>query len=554
MKQERQSNQSKWLLALVVVALVAGGYYVVNYTGLVTQLPVVNAQSTTTSSTTTTEETPSLVTIQPADLVISQVSASGNIELIEQRPVVAETSGMVSAVEVSVGDTVAAGARLVLLDSTDLERAARRAELAVAEAQNSLSAAEEPATASEIAVAEANLLDAQENLADVMAGPSAAELASARSSLAAAQAAYSELVAGPTQDELTQLSASMKQAEVAVASAQSAYDQIAWQTNAGTSSEAATLQTATIDLESARAAYAESTAPATASDKQSAVSSIKSAQVTLDNLLASPTAAEIATAKAQVTDAQATLDDLRAGPSATDVRSARLALEQALIDLEEAYAALQAATIVAPMAGTVIAVDASTGDMVSSGATVVTLADPSQLELTIGVSELDIPRVSVGQQAQIEIDALAGKTFAGVVDKIAPSSDSSSTSVSYPVTLRLTDRALDSVRPGMSAVGTLQDETVADAASWLVPTNAIRAAGGASVVRVMRDGAPVALQVTPGSVQGEWTVVQSPDLQAGDQVVGSVASYVDEASNRFNFGPGLGGPPPEGNFRRQTAP
>lgn len=554
MKQERQSNQSKWLLALAALVLAAGGYYVVNYTGLMTQLPVVNAQSTTTTSTAATEETPSLVTIQAADLVIGQVSASGNIELIDQRPVVAETGGLVMAVDVGVGDTVAAGERLLQLDSTDLERAARRAELAVAEAQNALAAAEEPATASAIAVAEANLLDAQENLADVMAGPSAAEIASARSSLAAAQAAYNELVAGPTQDQLTQLSASMKQAEVAVAEAQSAYDQIAWQTNAGTSSEAATLQSATIDLESARAAYGESTAPASTSDVQSAVSSIKAAQVSLDDLLASPTAAEIATAKAQVTDTQATLDDLREGPSATDVRSARLALEQALIDLEEAYASLQAATIVAPMAGTVIAVDASTGDMVSSGATVVTLADPSQLELTIGVSELDIPRVSVGQQAQIEIDALAGKSFAGVVDKIAPSSDSSSTSVSYPVTLRLTDAALDSVRPGMSAVGTLQDETVADAASWLVPTNAIRSAGGASVVRVMRDGAPVAIQVTPGSVQGEWTVVQSPDLQAGDQVVGSVASYVNDTNNRFNFGPGLGGPPPEGTFRRQTAP
>ena len=79
-------------------------------------------------------------------------------------------------------------------------------------------------------------------------------MAAARSALAAAQAAYNELLAGPSQAELTQLAADMKSAEVAVAAAQSAYDQVAWQTDAGTSRAAADLVTVTITLGSARAA------------------------------------------------------------------------------------------------------------------------------------------------------------------------------------------------------------------------------------------------------------------------------------------------------------
>jgi HlyD family secretion protein len=552
MNEERRSNKSRWLLTIMAIALIAGGYYLWNYTGLLTQLPAVSAQGAATPSSATgaaaAEDAPALVAIQPADLVISQVSASGNISLIDERPVVAETGGTVATVDVSVGDVVRAGDRLLLLDVTDLERAARRAELAVAAAQNDLEDVLAAATASELAVAEANLLEAQENLADVLSGPSDAEIAAARSSLAAAQSTYSELVAGPSQDELTQLSASMKKAEIAVAEAQSAYNQIAWKNDAGTSSEAATLQSATIELESARAAYAESSAAAAASDLQSTVSSIKSAQVTLDDLLASPTAAEIASAEAQVADAQATLDDLRAGPDATNQRSAEIALEQALIDLEEAYATLQAATVAAPISGTVMAVAVAAGDKVSSGATVVTLADPSQLELTISVAELDIPRVALGQQAEVAIDALAGQNFAGEVAQIAPASDASASSVSYPVTIRLTAAELAGVRPGMSAVGTLLDESVTTDASWLVPTNAIRTQGGAAVVRVMRDGGPIPVTVTTGAVQGEWTVVQSPDLQTGDQVVGSVTSYVTEATNELRFGAGLGGPPPGGGM------
>jgi multidrug efflux pump subunit AcrA (membrane-fusion protein) len=90
--------------------------------------------------------------------------------------------------------------------------------------------------------------------------------------------------------------------------------------------------------------------------------------------------------------------------------------------------------------------------------------------------------------------------------------------------------------------------SVADDASWLVPTNAIRTQGGAAVVRVMRDGGAIPVTVTAGAVQGEWTVVQSPDLQAGDQVVGSVTSYVNAATNELRFGAGMGGPPPGGGM------
>ena len=563
MEKQQRSSRAKWLLFFAGLVAVAGGVYVWNATGLLTGvLPAalaVSAQGTDAAATANTAAAADaaaadlpLVTIQAADLVIGQVSASGNIALIATRPVVAEASGTVAAVDVSVGDTVAAGQRLLALDTTDLERAARRAELAVAAAQTQLAAAQETASAAELAVAEANLLEAQENLADVRAGPSAAEIAAARSSLAAAQAAYSELVAGPSQDELTQLSATMKKAEVAVAEAQSAYNQIAWKSDAAASSEAAALQSATIELESARAAYAGSVAAADASETQSAVSSIQSAQVALDDLLASPTAAAIAAAAAQVTDAQAALDDLRAGPDANDVRSAEIALEQALINLEEAYATLHAATVVAPIAGVVTAVGVDAGSKVSGGAVVVTLADPAALELTISVSELDIPQVALGQQAEVTIDALAGQTFSGAVTAIAPTSDESASSVSYPVTLRLDATAANGVRPGMSAVGTLLSETATAAGSWLVPTNSIRTQDGASVVRVMRDGAPVAVAVTSGAVQGEWTVVQADELRAGDQVVGSVTSYVNDNEMRFAPGMGaglsggMGGPPPSG--------
>jgi len=150
-----------------------------------------------------------------------------------------------------------------------------------------------------------------------------------------------------------------------------------------------------------------------------------------------------------------------------------------------------------------------------------------------------VPQITTGQSAAIEIDAISGKTLTGEVTYIAPSSDSSTGVVYYPVTIRLTDDELANVRPGMTAVATIKD-TEATSEGWLVPTNAIQQQGDQQVVMVVRGENTVAVAVTPGAIQGEWTVVQADELQAGDQVVGSVASYLD--SQPSQFGPPGGGP------------
>ena len=197
--------------------------------------------------------------------------------------------------------------------------------------------------------------------------------------------------------------------------------------------------------------------------------------------------------------------------------------------------------MVAPVAGTVLAVDAQVGQRVNAGAAVVTLADTSQLELTIDVAELDLPQVAIGQAAVIDIDAFSGQPLNGVVAAIAPSSSSSSGVVYYPVTVRLTADDLSRVRPGMTAIATIQNQTVAN--GWLVPTTAIRQEGDQSVVLVVKGEAETPVVVTTGAIQGEWTIVESPALQAGDQVSGTLASFVNEENNNRRFGPGGGGPP-----------
>lgn len=479
----------------------------------------------------------------------AQVSAAGNIAVGREQPVIFQVEGTVVEVVVEVGDEVSAGDYLIALDTTDLARAVTQAELSLAESQLQLDILREPADPAAIAAAQASLASAEENLLEVRAGPSAAELAAAEASLAAAQTSYQELLAGPTEAELIQLKAELQKAEITLRQAQGAYDQIAYADNVGASSQAAELQEATIDYESAKAALDEASAPATPSELQDALSAIQTAQNELETLRNQPTAADLAAAEAQVASSAAALASLLAAPTEAELREAQISVEQATLSLAEAQAELAKAQLLAPIDGTILSMAVSAGEQVSSGASALTMADLTQLKLTVNVAEVDVSQLQIGQPAEITLDALPEQVFQGVVTQIAPASDSEEGVVNYPVTIQLTDpdpstslrTSLSGVRPGMTAMATIVDDDAEE--GWLVPTAALQERSGQTVVLIMRDGQPTPIAVTVRGLQGEWSVVHSPDLQAGDEAVGSVSSFLDEDDSAGGFGP-----PPGGGF------
>jgi HlyD family secretion protein len=538
-------SKKVWILfVLIIIALLGTGYYLrADIAGLLGQGSGATASaqgpggSIDLANITTTA-------IRPASEA-GQVSAAGNIELSSQRPVVLQADGIVTQVAVEVGDVVAADDLLVALDTTDLERAEKQAELNLSSAQVQLAELLEAADPAEIASARASLASAQQNLAEVQAGPSAAELAAAEASLAAAQASYQELEAGPSEAELTELSADLEKTMIDLQQAQWDYDQVSWRGDVAASSQAAALQQATIDYEAAKAAYEIAVEPASEADLQDALSAIQSAQDQLDTLRAQPTPGDLAEAEAEVASAQAQLDELTNGPSEAERQAAEISVEQARLDLEEAQANLAQAQLRAPMAGTTLSVDVEVGEQVTAGTSAVTLADLNGLELTVNVAEVDIGKIHLDQAAEITVDALPDEVFKGVVARIAPSSESESGVVNYPVTIQLSDTDLSGVRPGMTAVADLLGEEAAD--SWLVPTSALQERAGETVVMILRDGQPTAITVTTQGSEGEWTVVQSADLKEGDQAIGAVSSFLDQDSGSTGFGPGGGGmmPPPQ---------
>ncbi len=531
-------SKKLWIPLIVIIALLGAGFYfrndiqslIVQRTGAMAGAQGSGGRPDLSNLTTTT--------IRPAN-ESAQISASGNIEVSSQRPVVLEVDGMVTEVPVEVGDEVAVDDLLVALDTKDLERAVAQAELSLASSQAQLDKLLEPADPAEVVSAQASLASAQENLAEVKVGPSQAELAAAEANLAAAQAGYRELLAGPSDAELTQLSASLEKALIDLQQAQWDYDKVAY-TGEGASSQAAALQQATIDYEAAVADYEIAVEPASEAELQDALSSIQNAQEQLDTLRSQPTDADIAAAEAQVASAQAQLDGLLNDSSDADLRVAEISVEQARLDLEEAQAKLAQAQLRAPMAGTVLSVEVEVGQKASAGLSAVTLANLNALELTVNVAEVDVSDIQPGQGAEITIDALPDQSFSGIVTRIAPSSASESGVVNYPVTVQLANANIADVRPGMTAVATVLDDEAS--AGWLVPTSALVEREGNTMVIILRDGQPTRIPVTSAGSQGEWTIVQSDELRAGDEAVGGVSSFLNQDDFPGGFGPPGGGP------------
>jgi HlyD family secretion protein len=471
-----------------------------------------------------------LVEIRPPDSIVDALTAAGTIELISKRQVVLQVDGTVSQVAAREGDAVAAGALLIALDATDLQRTVSRAELDVATAQADLQKLNDGSSQAEIDAAQANLKATQENLARVQAGAAPEDIAAAQSRLYAAQAKYNELQAPPSSAELDEAKAELEKADISRQAAQRAYDQIKWRNDKGMTSESAELYKATVEYERVQAKFGRINQGAAQSSVQDSVAAIRKAEAELEELRLKPSASDMADAQAKVSEAEQRLAKLTAPPSGAELESAEAKVKKAQLDLAEAQTKLSNTQVLAPIDGTVLELSITAGERGSVGKVVATLADTSKLKLTVKVAEVDVTKVRTGQPVEIAIDAMRGRTFAGVIDSIAPINQSDKDVVNYPVTIQLTDTNLDGVRPGMNAVVTLTDaQSAAD--SWLVPTTALKRQPDGYVQILVQRGEELApVDVIPGETQGEWTLVQSPDLHAGDMVQGSVASYVDQQS------------------------
>jgi multidrug resistance efflux pump len=272
--------------------------------------------------------------------------------------------GVVERVWVTVNDAVVAGQRLATIDTADLRRALRQAEIALEQAELALATAVEPVDPEELRVAEAALANAANALEVARLGRETARVDAGALLVQAQrqreQAAIRYREAGDGSEKERALKA-LEEAE--------AEERIA-------------SLNATLTQEQAQAQW------------QIAYSSYIQAQTNLEAL-------------------GDTVDE-------TTVRQRELQVEQARLRLQQAERTLEEAVVTAPHTGIIAEVRLLEGVPYRGGDTAFLLVDASEYYVELQIDEIDIGALSIGQRADLSLDAYPESLLCPLLTALPP--------------------------------------------------------------------------------------------------------------------------------------
>jgi RND family efflux transporter MFP subunit len=217
-------------------------------------------------------------------------------------------------------------------------------------------------------------------------------------------------------------------------------------------------------------------------------------------------------AVARLAKAQAALEGYLA---AVTVAKANLRISE--VDLDQTL-------IRAPFDGVVLTRNANVGDTITpfsqavdTKGAVVTIADMDTLEVEVDVAESSFLSIRIGQPVEIQLDAISGLRFQGVVSLMVPTVDRAKASTVVKIRFVNPDPR---ILPEMSAKAAFLTRKVSDAERrpvLVVPVSAIAGSNGTEVVYVIEDGKARTRQVEVGAKIGEQIEVRG--LEAGTRVI-----------------------------------
>jgi HlyD family secretion protein len=266
---------------------------------------------------------------------------------------------------------------------------------------------------------------------------------------------------------------------------------------------------------------------------------------------------------AQEEGAKAQLESAR-----SQIESSKAQVEQTKAALKLAETNLNYTTIRSPVHGVVISRNVDVGQTVAASLqapTLFTIAkDLTQMQVDTNVSEADVGRVRVGQDATFTVDAYPGRTFRGKVSQIRNAPTTIQNVVTYDVVIQVDNKELK-LKPGMTAnVSVMIDHKegvlkIPNAALRFRPQSAGREGekrkGGippkvqsgtmqeeeerrpGKVWVLSQEGKPVPVSISLGISDGSFSEVASEELKEGVEII------VEATSKQKNQTPATGRPP-----------
>jgi HlyD family secretion protein len=352
------------------------------------------------------------------------VIASGNLVADKKLSLSFGTTGIISDIDVEVGDYVEKGQILARLDTSDFEKAVEQAELSLQQAELNLAILREPADEDEIELTDLSIRDAAHSIT----------VAKASEELAQAQAARDIRIAKENREDAQEALQNVldtlddyRLPEAYAAPASAAAMEAAG--NVGV-----TLAKAEHDIQQAQSQWLR------------AYESYKRAQNQRENLTE--------------------------GPDLLEVERLQLQIEQAKLDLLEAKDRVEDALLTAPFDGTISQINLTEGQPATTEIPALKILDISTFYVELTIDEIDIGRISPGQPAEITLDAYPDLTVKGEVDLVKSIPKEVGGVIAYPVRVIITESSQVPLLDGMTASARLTVEQIENV--LLIPNWAVR--------------------------------------------------------------------------------
>ena len=177
--------------------------------------------------------------------------------------------------------------------------------------------------------------------------------------------------------------------------------------------------------------------------------------------------------------------------------------------------------VIAPVSGTLVSLSATENGYVSASMPVAVINGAEQMKITVSVSEALVPKLAIGDQADVAVSA-AGAQFSGTVRSVEKAANMQTQL--YTVTLSV-PAEVSGLLSGMFAEVTFHTDRADGVIT--VPSQAILTSGDTRYVFVVEDGTAKYVEVTLGMMGSGVTEVTS-GLTAGQQLVTVGQSYLSD--------------------------
>mgnify|MGYP000598432153 CR=1 FL=1 len=461
--------------------------------------------------------------------VRQEVGVTGEVRPVEGVDLAFEKSGRVRRISVAIGDDVYRGEPLVFLEAGDLYAELEEAEAGLEAEELTLAELERGPTSYEVNVARSELEEASQALANQYGSIAAtvedayAQAESAVRTKTSDMFSSSHILEYNACDSSAESRANYYRSRMAdmlvewrgeIDSLGSGNDALlaALETAKANMREVNRFLNAVSDTLTKGCELSDSTVAAYRTNISTARDNVNASIADIDTVLQN-----IALKKKTVLLKENKLDKLIAGASEEEIATQKAVVRKASAKVDNMRAQIEKTILRAPFAGVVTKIDAELGEIVEAYTPVVSVVSNSGFKIEIKIPEVDISEVSVGDRADVTLDAYGDDVhFEAEVAAI----DSTETIVegvaTYGAMLEFAKQD-GRIRSGMTANVNIITGVSEDAV--FIPQRAVVERNGGKYVRVLEDGKAVEREVQLGLEGSQGNVEVIKGVKKGDKVI-----------------------------------